>query len=1182
MVGSKRVLFSLPALLFLLMACGSTLRAQTTAAGVVGTVRDASGGAVPSAAITVTNLETGQSFNAVTGADGTYTVPPVLHPGNYEVSASKQGFQTTTSDPMALQIGDVKQVDLTLQVGSAKQTITVSAGAVENLQTETSDRGAVITGSQIVDLPLNGQNFSQLAVLQPGVTNAYVNTLSTQAVFNGGNPNAGSVPGGPNSVGSTPGSRFQGSDGALISVNGQRPTNNDFTLDGVDDNEPQFGSIGVFPNPEAIQEFKIDTSMAKAEYGRGGAVINTLYKSGTNDWHGELYYFGQNEDLNSSYWVENMENLPKSIDRTNEYGGTIGGPVILPHYNGKDRTFFFFDYLGQSNNSPYPFTSTVPTMLSRTGDFSQFTGPIINPVTCPANPLISGGYLTITPGTSAPPGVVNTCQYFSGNIIPNLQSQPTFSKQGFGLINAYPLPNLPVPANPNSNAGAPDYAGNRNSPESINSYDAKIDQKISDKNHLSGRFTYDNQNFLRANFFPGLPTAGFGAGSEIGNTRQVVIDDTHIFTPSILNEANFGWTRVDIGILNCGVEGACGGPPDFCTMLGIPNCNKGTPATTGSLLEGVYGNGFLEYLGDGGLYDNRSNNFYVSDNVTIIHGKHTVKFGTAARPTLLAVVSSNYDLKGELNYAGFLPTYSNGNWSNFGDIGNGQADILLGQGAVSAASGTYEGTDNPVNLRSTEWAFFVQDDWKATPSLTLNLGLRWEMFPSYHERDGRIADFDVTTGQIITPTNDSDSLVNTAYHNFGPRVGFAYNFGPQRQFVVRGGYGIFYAQDGYDVPPLAGNPPVVSQVSYAYGPTSTQLFNFTTGPPLAPVTIPPVITPASSLYTVQPNQQVAQIQEWNLGVQYSFAKNYLFDLGYVGSASHHLLETRNLGDNFNGLGQAFAPASSCSSPPCYIGSDEIYNNNSNAIYNGLQASLRKTLTHGLQFLTSYTWSHNLDTTEGVFNGIGESNGASNGPTDPLDLELDRANSSLDHRNVFVASGIWSLPFGHGQAWGSGATGAVDKLISGWQVNFIQKLQSGQHFDVVVGTDIGDLRPDIIANPYAGTTINDYLNPAAFAEPTLMVKNLAGNSIPVGNLGRNFFTGPGLYDTDMSLFKVTSISERVKLRFELEAFNVWNSVNRVVPNNDCALNSTGQCSAGFGTFDNAFPPRILQYALKLMF
>src|SRR5579863_81583 len=318
-----RSLIAVAAVLLGLM-CGRSALAQSDNAGLVGTVTDASGAVVADAAIKVTNLETSQSFETKTGADGTYTVPSILHPGNYQVEASKAGFKTATSEGFTLQVGDVKVVNLALTLGQVTENVTVTASAANNLSTQTSDRGAVITGRQITELPLNGQDFSQLAVLQPGVTQSYVGVLTDQTAFNQGNPNAGSVPGGSNSQGSTEASRFSRAGGASISANGLRPTNNDFTLDGVDNNEPQFGTIGVFPNPEAIAEFKVDTSLAKAEYGRGGAVVNTLYKSGTNDFHGELYYFGQNNALNASHWVLNESGLPKSIDRINEFGGTIG------------------------------------------------------------------------------------------------------------------------------------------------------------------------------------------------------------------------------------------------------------------------------------------------------------------------------------------------------------------------------------------------------------------------------------------------------------------------------------------------------------------------------------------------------------------------------------------------------------------------------------------------------------------------------------------------------------------------------------------------------------------------------------------------------------------------------------------------------------------------------------------
>ena len=1147
----------------LLMAPGV---AQTTGAGVNGTVKDSTGAIAPDVKVRVINMETGQAFETTTGADGTYTVPTVLQPGNYQVEVSKEGFKTGTSQGFTLDVGDVKTVDMTLEVGAVEENVTVSANA-SPLQTSTSDVGTVVTGREIVDLPLNGQNFTELATIQPGVTRAYVGVLTDATTFNQGDNRIGGGPGGSNSQGSTEASRFSRSGGASLSVNGVRPTQNDFLLDGVDNNENQFGTIGVFPNPEAIQEFKIDTSGSKAEYGRGGAVVNTLYKSGSNAIHGEAYYFGQNSALNAADWTLNANNETKGATRINEFGGLVSGPVRVPGYDGRNHTFFMVDYLGQRNHFLNPFSSDVPTAKSRQGDFSEFSTPIIDPSTCPPIAGVPGAYNTSDP----------SCKTFASenggqNVIPNLKSNPLFSQAGYNLLNAYPLPTVTGIMNPGGTGGSPyNYFGQRNNQEKINSTDVKIDHELSAKNNLSGRFSYDNQQRLRDDYFKGLPTAGFGAGQEIGNTRAVTVSDTHVFTPTILNEAKFGYLSVDIGILNCGVEGACGAPADFCTKIGIPNCNKGTPGTTGGILIGGFGSGFMEFLGDGGLFESHSKNFYANDDVTIIHGKHTVKAGLEARPTRLDVIDGGRagDLKGQLQYGNSGP----------GDIGNIQADMLLTMPARLATSGTIIGGDNPLQLRKIEWGMFVQDDWKVSPDLTLNVGLRYEIFPGYHEVNGRLANFLPATSTIVVPKSKSDSLINTDMSNWGPRLGFAYTFGPERKMVARGSYGLFYAEDGVDFPPLGRNPPVISSVAFdnTTGAGIIGNYNLTVGPPVAPVSNPPVILPSSSLYTVPTNQIIANIQEFNLGVQYQFAPEYLWSVGYVGDRSRHLLANEDLGSNGNGLGSALTPSGA------HLGQDLFYDNRAYASYDSFQTSLRHNLSHGLVYLISYTWAHGLDNSTGVFGSIGEQRGQNGGPTDPLNWNLDKGNSSLDHRHVLVVSGVWDLPFGRGKPWAANITGAADKVISGWQLNFVQTAQSGQHFDVVGDshTSSGVTRADavLIQPPLVGGTNNDqYLYAVNFAPAATHVTNLAGSTLAVGNLSRNFFTGPPLFQTDLSLFKNTAITERIKTQFQIDFFNVWNSVNRLVPDNNIGDGSFGQF-VGNGV---VFPPRRIQYALKVIF
>ncbi|HEY3130640.1 MAG TPA: hypothetical protein VGL91_14375 [Acidobacteriota bacterium] len=323
----------------------------------------------------------------------------------------------------------------------------------------------------------------------------------------------------------------------------------------MDNNEPQFNTIGVFPNPDAIQEFKVETNVPRAEVGRaGGAVINTTFKSGTNDFHGSGYYYGQNTALNAANTFLKRQNLPpadtKPVQQFHEFGGTIGGPIW------KDHTFFFFDYLGQRNNTSHPFSTTVPTAKSRNGDFSEFTNPVTDPLTGKA---------------------------FPGNIIPNLQSRPDFSKPAFNFLNAYPLPNRPIlnPGDGKDDPSLANYFSTRRNHELINNYDIKVDHKIAENNQLMGRFSFANQERDRASYFQKLPS-GFGAGNELGNTRQVVVSDVHTFTPAFVNDFRFGMTKIEISIINAGVGGVQGISPQFPRTSVSPTQTKGPSKPRGA------------------------------------------------------------------------------------------------------------------------------------------------------------------------------------------------------------------------------------------------------------------------------------------------------------------------------------------------------------------------------------------------------------------------------------------------------------------------------------------------------------------------------------------------------------------------------------------------------------------------
>jgi carboxypeptidase family protein len=1144
--------------------------AQNDRASITGRVTDPSGASVSGAAVKVTNVNTGASFDATTNEDGRFVVPSVLQVGIYKVEATKNGFKKAVSDNIELRIGDVREVNLALQVGAATEQVTVTSEA-PLLNTETSSQGEVIVGRQITELPIRDLNFTNLALLTPGVNRAITGVLTDSTFFNQGDASAGSN-GVSNSQGDTPADRFGRSGGSALSANGLRSGDNNFTVDGADNNEPIYGQIGVFSNPDAIGEFSVDTSMAKAELGRGGAQISATYKSGTNEYHGTAAYYGQNTALNAinpgigaarelailggQTPAQANAILPKTVTHINEFGATLGGPII------KNKLFFFGDYQGQRNLIPAQFASAVPTQAARNGDFSAFSQQLVDPGT--------GGPSTPTCQTF-PAGTP-----FPGNVIPNLTCRADFSPVAQKYFNEYPLPNLPNVKDP-TQFGAPNYLGVRRNQETIDSFDVKGDYRFSDKNTLTGRYTRDNQTRVRANFFPVLPTAGFGAGNELGNTRQVVVTDEHFFKPTLLNDLRFGYTSVELGIFNCGVEGACGVSPTWCNDIGIPNCNKGTPATTGGALIGFgcCGPGTIEFTGDGGIFLEKSKSYYVADSVTYIEGKHSWKGGVQVRPREIDQLDSGGfgDLKGAFAWSNGLGSCAAAQQSFGvcpGHTGVNQADALLTVNADFSSSGTVGGGDNPFILKSTEYSFFIQDDWKATNNLTLNLGVRWDMFPLYGENTGRIGNFDPARLTLNRAKGSGNSLSSTRHDNIGPRVGFAYAFGGKRQFALRGGFGTFFGTEGFGGDyPLVLNPPNVNQTGGAA--------NFQIGPPVATVTDPPVLTTGTTLYNIPSDFKNETIYEASLGVQYQFAQSYVFDVGYAGNRSRHLLAERNLGSNQNGLGSVSTTNGNfgCTSATCFFSNVFTFEGRANSDYDAFQAKLEKRYSMGIVGTLAYTWSHDRDNSSGLFGNPGEQRGQVGGPVNAFNFNADRSDSSLDHRHVFVGSALWDLPFGKGKKFAGTVNEMTDKFVGGWQWNFVLIGTTGQHFTVGQNG-----RP---ANQIGPAYLNRVLNPASFTDGSnpanagsICYNNLAGNQFCYGDSGRNHFTGPGFFRTDMSFFKNLTLTERVKMQLGLEGFNVFNQANALVPNSD-------RGGGNFGFFQNTWlPGRIVQYRARIIF
>ncbi|HYR76464.1 MAG TPA: TonB-dependent receptor [Pyrinomonadaceae bacterium] len=1159
--------------IFLLGVVAIPATAQTNKGTIKGTITDQNGAVVQKATITVTNVDTNASHTAEGGDDGTYEVP-LLDPGKYTVSVKAPSFPETVRENVNVQTASTEVVDVTVTAGGVGGTVTVTA-APSMVQSETSDRGTVISGRQVTELPLSGRNFTQLATLTPGVARANNVGLGggpEARAFNNGDPRAGNGgPGGSNENGSSESSRFNRSGGAAISANGQRATNNNFSLDGVDNNEPQFGTIGTFPNPDAIAEFKVTTSVPSADVGRAaGAVVTTTIKSGGNEFHGSGYYYGQNSALNAYHPVlkahlndilsqtspnplEVAASL-KPVQQIHEFGGTIGGPIK------KNQTFFFFDYLGQRNNLPFPANTTVPTAKSRTGDFSEF--PTIR-----------------DPRTGLP---------YPGNVIPSGQ----ISSVGSKYLNSYAQPTRTV-FNPSGRldccGGRPNFFTQRANREVIDNYEVKIDHKLSSRNSLAGRFTDQRLTTTRANLVPGnIATTGFGAGEERGNSRQIAVTDTHTFSPTTLNEFRFGITQIQISIFNCGVGGACGVSPTYAQDIGIPNSNDGSLEASGGALIGNFNDGFLEFTGDGGLFQVKSKNPYFADTLTVIKGNQVLKFGGELRMRRLNTIDGGRtgSLKGQFQYGdrgpgtGPNPTcpaasgttiacFVRPDGTPYGGTGNSQANILLGLPADLVTKSKIFG--GPFNLRSQEWGLFVQDDWKVNDRLTLNLGLRYDLFTPFSEANGRYSLFDIAQRKVVVASGSGDKIIQTDKNNFGPRIGFAYAVDKDKKIVLRGGYGLLYTLDGVDYPPGVRNPPFSNSVSFdQFGiPTTGAVYSMVTGPPVVPQVDPANVPNFIGVFAVDPKQKVASTHQFQISVQYQLGKDYSLDVGFVGNRTRNLLYANDIGSSGLALAQNAAGQ--------FINSAIIYSNGARSRYNGLQTQLIKRLSHNVQGQVAYTWSSTKDNSTGIFNGLGDSRNGRGGPINPFDLNRDFGPSSLDVRHLLSANAIIDLPFGKGKRYFNQG-GALSKLFEGFQFNIIESARSGFRYSVVCDCG-GGQRPNLIGDPFANVPAGRILNPAAFdTNPAHFntVTNAAGNTIRFGNLGRNTFTGPSIFTTDASVFKNTKLRETLTMQIGVEFFNLFNHPNYSVPSNN----------ANFGDFGsirfNAMPGRVVQYRAKLIF
>jgi len=1120
-----------------------TAVAQSTTGSFVGRVTDATGALVPGAQIIAVNHDTNIHFSGHSNSTGDYVIQNVT-PGVYTVTASRPGFANIAVPEASLVIDQKLLINFQLKAGAVTETATVTT-APSLLQTQTSETGTVIEAEDIVDLPLQGRNFYSLTLLGPGVASVggSVNTLN-------------------------------------LSVNGQREFANNVQVDGIGSTTNRTQDVTITPSVDAVQEFKVATSAYNAEFGNASAgVISIQTKSGTNSFHGVAFEFFRPNFTTARPYAFTGQVSPPSIYKQHNYGGTLGGPIK------KDKAFFFISYEGIKGAQAFSELDATPpiSLVKFNGDGSVDLSGLIDPADGKEIPIFD-------PNISyACNGNFSKChpQQFAGNIIPaNRVSQAGKNT----LLNFYPKPNLPGTGNgwfKNFGVYSPVTNGGRNA-------DGRYDQKLSNKDQLSLVYHYSDSNSLTTDPYHGAtPVVGAGdadqANNQVSRSQSLSATETHILSPSTLNEFRFGFTRFSETQLSL-LDGH-----DYSSQFGIGNVAvPGFPATD------AYPYFDLEdgYLTGGSTYKPfllLDSNFEVEDSLTLSQvGRHDIKVGASYRKlnshpdfSLFPTGFQFYESFGFAQTSDPSFTYEDFNADNFAG-GSDIADLLLG---LPASTDIGLQLTKP-HTQSFELRFYAQDTFRVTPKLTLNYGLRYEYQNPYTEVNNDESNYDVASGHILLAGRggNSNSLIQASKFDFGPRVGFAYQLGDKT--VVRGGWGYYYSpeNDGRE-DFLTKNAPFADQAKYtnnvfAGGPYQYQLDagvprNTTIQLPANGVGfINPAAIPDGNLvttYSVDPKIKTGNSQLFNLTVQRQLGSSISVEASYVASLSHDL--SYQIGDINANPNNGGSPPDGNLNPN--LGAIQFLGSYGFANYNSLQVKVTKRASRNLSFLASYTYGHSIDNGPAPFN-LGHINGDS--PQNPFNLSAEVASSDSDIRHNFVFSGLYRLPFGKGQTFFSNWSSVSEFLLGGWQINSIYNMRTGSPINVTRSADaiaaFPGLRPNIVGNPNLPKSkrvlngTGTYFNTAAFS-----VVGLSGTQLP-GDAGRNLFNGPGFVNVDFSLFKEFAVLEKYKLQTRLEAFNATNTPH--------FNNPDGNISDGPGNFGvitgasvgQSF--RIIQIAGKFIF
>jgi hypothetical protein len=1152
---------------------------QTTFGTIVGTVRDPSGGVVPGVQVTLTNLGTNGKTVTTTNAEGIYEFVNV-QPGNYRVDAEKNGFKHFSRSPIVVQTQQSYRIDVTMQVGAVTQTVHVTA-ATPLLQPQSSSLGQVIAGRSVSEMPLNGRNVFNLMSLVPSV----VPQGQSQGTPTGANPFAFN--------------NYQ--------INGAFGNESAIYLDGVPENNGYLNLPAFIPTQDSVQEFKVQTDNLGPEWGRfAGGVMNLTTKSGTNQIHGEAYEYLRNKVLNANDFFSNEAGIPVGAFTQNQFGVNVGGPLVLPGvYNGRNKTFWFFSYEGFRLRQGQTFTDTVPTPAEQTGDFSGLrdaTGAQI-PI---YNPLSVCGALGNAPcavGANGQP--VYTRTQFQGNVIPSPMLNPTSLK----LENLWAKPNTAGQPFTNVNNFTTNMSVGGNNDE----YVARVDQNVSDKQHVFGRYSrWSNLN---------LPINPFGTGvcqdrcTETFTTDDVVLDDTYSFTPTLISDIHVGVDRFayDRTVPTTGFD---------LTSIGWPAAlNAEVPANLRTFptpnVQDMSGDLFGTQ-GAGSVIVARDNNFYLSGDITKISGRHTFKAGAQ-----FLVLQHNY---AQTNIASGIFAFDRGFTSSSpfnGLDGFGFASYLLG----------YPSSGNnslPAMVAGEQKyrALYFGDSWQTTSKLTLNLGLRYEQDGPWSERFNRLSFWDLNApsplaaatglplkgemGLVDSSLRQSRNPVNLDESQFAPRFGLAYRINDQT--VIRGGYGIFWIPDlvAWSIEP--NNDPVNS-ISTPFvatingGITPFNIVNGWSNPFPNGILDPPGRSPnlnqiffnTGGAGDVVNNEAGGYMQQWNIDVQRQLPKGFFVDLAYAGSRGVHL-HTNNqnidfLPDKYLSMGTALdnqvpnpflglitqGPLSTSTVSagqllhpyPQYTGMSIAGTGWGDSIYDSFQAKVERRFRGGGTLLVSYTNAKLLSDTDTVSGWLESTTGGVAGVVDWNNIKGSSYSlSSDDIPQRLVASYVVNLPVGHGQRYFAGASGIADKLASGWGVDGITTFESG--FPLKIGSSSGGTMPDrICANANRSgspeSRLDEWFNTSCWVPSPSFTYGTESRVDPNVRM-------EGMSNWDLALFKNTDFGpgERLGLQFRAEFFNFFNRPQFGPP-------GTTQGTSGFGVVSSQVNnPRLVQFALKFLF